>query len=87
VSVLENPQEYVMQQQKILEDLSNIEHKDFETKKQYIMRLREVTRPLVESGYYDGIKLNDLASFIHKELVTRHGISHYQDGDYYSLFR
>jgi len=87
VSSLENPQEYVIQQQKILEDLSSIEHKDFETKKQYIIRLREVTRPLVEGGYYEGVKLQDLASFIQKELLSKHGISYNNSGDYYGLFQ
>lgn len=87
MTVLENPQEYIMQQNKILEDLSNIEHKDFETKKQYIMRLREVTRPLVEGGYYDGIKLNDLASFIQKELLSKHSITYPDNGSYYAIFK
>ena len=76
-----------MQQNKILEDLSSIEHKDFETKKQYIMRLREVTRPLVESGFYPGIKLHDLASFIQKELLNKHRITYPDNGSYYAIFK
>ena len=87
MSVLENPQEYIVQQNKILEDLSSIEHKDFETKKQYIMRLREVTRPLVESGFYPGIKLHDLASFIQKELLSKHSITYPDNGSYYTIFK
>jgi hypothetical protein len=76
-----------MQQNKILEDLSSIEHKDFETKKQYIMRLREVTRPLVEGGYYEGVKLKDLSSFIYRELLSKHSITYPDNQAYYSLFQ
>lgn len=86
MSVLENPNEYVQQQQKILQELTTIEHKDFETKKQYIIRLREVTRPLVEAGYYEGIRLHDLASFIQKELLGKHSITYPDNGSYYAIF-
>jgi DNA-binding phage protein len=87
VSVLENPEEYVSAQAKIISELASIEHKDFETKKEYIMRLREVTIPLIKSGYYEGVKLQDTASFIQKELLGKHGISYNNSGDYYSLFK
>ena len=87
MSVLENPQEYVMQQNKILEELTGLEHKDFETKKQYIMRLREVTIPLIESGYYEGVKLQDTASFIQKELLSKHSITYPDNGSYYAIFK
>jgi len=84
---LEEISEFVSAQNKILAELEGLEGKSFETKTKYIQRLREVTRPLVESGYYEGVKLSDMASFIQKELLGKHGISYNADGDYYSLFK
>ena len=79
--------EYVLQQTKILTDLEGLEGKSFETKKEYIKRLAEVTRPLIEADFYEGVKLSDMASFIQKELLEKHGISYHADGDYYGLFQ
>jgi DNA-binding phage protein len=87
VAELEELQEYVQAQNKIITDLEGLEGKSFETKKQYIVRLAEVTRPLVESGYYEGVKLADMASFIHKELLSKHNITYHADGEYYGLFK
>lgn len=84
---LEELDEYVLEQKKILNDLSNLETKDYETKKQYIFRLSEVTRPLVEAGYYEGVKLADMASFIHKELLTKHNVTYPDNGAYYAIFK
>lgn len=84
---VEEISEYVVAQNKILADLEGLEGKSFETKTKYIQRLREVTRPLVEAGYYEGVKLADMASFIQKELLVKHNISYNADGDYYSLFK
>lgn len=80
-------QEYVIAQNKIISDLEGLEGKSFETKKEYIKRLAEVTRPLIESNYYEGIKLVDMASFIQKELLVKHNISYHADGEYYGLFK
>ncbi|MFQ5788812.1 MAG: hypothetical protein ACE5H1_12650, partial [Thermodesulfobacteriota bacterium] len=79
--------EYVRAQKKILLELEGLEGKSFETKTQYIIRLKEVTRPLVKSGYYEGVKLKDMASFIQKELLVKHGITYNNSGDYYALFK
>jgi hypothetical protein len=87
VAELEELEEFVQAQNKILAELEGLEGKSFETKTQYIIRLREVTRPLVESGYYEGVKLQDMASFIQKELLDKHGISYVASGRYYSLFQ
>ena len=65
-----NPSEYLSEQNKILNELSNLENRSFETKKSYILRLRDTTRPLIESGYYEGLKLNDLCSFIYEKLIN-----------------
>ena len=83
----EEVQEYVQAQNKIIADLEGLETKDYETKTKYIQRLREVTRPLIESGYYEGVRLVDMASFIQKELLVKHNISYNTSGDYYSLFK
>jgi hypothetical protein len=84
---LEEQGDYLTAQNKILSELEGLEGKSFETKKEYIKRLAEVTRPLVESGFYEGVTLNDMATFIHKELLTKHNISYTNDGNYYSLFK
>ena len=82
----ENPDIYLDEQSKILNELANLENKSFETKKSYIMRLREVTRPLVETGYYDGVKLSDLSSFIFDDLLKKHNVNVVRNDSYYSLF-
>lgn len=84
---LEELDEYVVAQNKILTELEGLEGKSFETKTKYIQRLREVTRPLVESGYYEGVKLADMASFIQKELLTKHSITYPNNGSYYAIFK
>lgn len=87
MSNLINPNEYLEAQKSILTQLSGLESSSFETKKKHIMRLREVTKPLVESGYYAGVKLNDLSSFIYDELLIKQGIKVSRDGYYYGLFQ
>lgn len=79
--------EYLTEQKRLIDELANIETKDFETKKSCIMRLREVTRPLVEHGYYPGIKVKDLSSFIFREILYRHNITYPDNQAYYSLFQ
>ena len=87
MSNLINFDEYVNAQKKIINELASLETKSFETKKSYILRLKEVTRPLIENGYYDGVKLNDLASFIQTELLSKQGIEYPTNGNaYYNLF-
>ena len=87
MSELENVEEYVKSTNNILQELSTLEGKSFATKTEYIVRLREVTRPLIESGYYPGIKLSDMASFIQNDLLVKHKISYNNSGDYYALFK
>ena len=87
MSVLENIDEYVLAQNQILEELTRLESNDYQTKTKKIIRLREVTRPLIEAGYYEGIRLADMASFIHRELLQKHKISYNNSGDYYALFK
>lgn len=86
MSNLINFDEYVDAQKKIINELASLETKSFETKKSYILRLKEVTRPLIENGFYDGVKLKDLCSFIANELLNKHDITYNKSGDYYELF-
>jgi DNA-binding phage protein len=81
-----NAEEYIKTQKDILNQLSSLENKSFETKKSYIVRLKEVTRPLLESGYYDGLKLNDLCSFIYDDLLKKHGVTVSRNDAFYALF-
>lgn len=77
--------EYIVQQQKILTAMTELESKDFETKKQYIIRLKEVTRPIIMAGYYDGYELPDLAIKVY-ELLDTNKVSYPRNDSYYSLF-
>lgn len=79
--------EYQKAQQSIITELSNLENKSFETKKQYIVRLREVTLPLVMDNFYEGVKKEDLCSFIYEELLKKHGITVSRNDAFYSLFQ
>lgn len=85
VSEIQQLDEYVQQQQVILSELTNIERKDFDTKRNYIIRLKEVTKPLIENGYYDGLKSKDLATKIY-ELLQKNNVSYPRNDSYYSLF-
>ena len=65
--------------------MSALESKDFETKKQYIIRLKEVTRPIIISGYYDGYELKDLAVKVY-ELLEVNNVSYERNDSYYAIF-
>jgi len=86
VSEIVNAEEYLSAQKEILNQLSSLENKSFETKKEYILRLKEVTRPLIENGYYEHVRLNDLCSFIYDELLRKQGISISRNDAFYALF-
>ena len=86
MSELENLDEYIKSQSIIIEELKQLEYDDFQTKEKKIIRLKEVTRPLIEAGYYAGIKIGDLASFIHKDILEKHNITYPNNGRYYGLF-
>lgn len=87
MSELVNPEEYLNSQRLILNELASLENKSFESKKSYIKRLREVTKPLIENGYYDGLKLNDLCSFIYDDLLKKHGVNISRNDAFYALFQ
>lgn len=67
--------EQIKAQRDILEKLSNFDTDSFKTKKQYIEELKDVTRPLIESGYYENVKLDDFCSFI-GDLLEKYNISY-----------
>lgn len=81
-----NAEEYLLSQKDIINKLTSLENKSFETKKDYIVRLKEVTRPLIESGYYEGLRLNDLCSFIYDDLLKKHGVTVSRNDAFYALF-
>ena len=70
-----NTDEYIKEQTKILSQLENLESTEFMTKKEYILKLKEVTRPLVLAYYYPDTKLNDLCSFI-QQTLEKYNISY-----------
>ena len=80
-----NTTQYAQTQQKILTELKTLDTKDFETKKEYIMRLKQVTRPLIESGYYQGKRLDDLAVIVYG-LLEKYEVSYPRNDSFYSLF-
>lgn len=79
-----NPSEYLSEQNKILNELSNLENRSFETKKLLYFTTKRHNK-LIESGYYEGLKLNDLCSFIYEKLLLNHGIVSRNDA-FYELF-
>jgi len=76
--------EYLKAQTKILADLADIENKGVMTKKEYILKLKDVTRPLIQSGYYPEIQLDDFCSLI-GELLKKHNVE-YSSGHLAELF-
>lgn len=67
--------EYLKAQTKILAEMADLEIKDFTTKKDYITNLKNVTRPLVASGYYQGKTLSDFCSLI-QDMLEKYDISY-----------
>ena len=79
-----NVDEQVKAQTKILADLEDFENKGVMTKKEYILKLKDVTRPLVLADYYPDTKLNDLCSLI-GEMLGKYNIE-YSSGHLAELF-
>jgi len=77
-------QEYEKQYRELLRKLSEVEQKDYSTKKELILRLKEVTKPLIKSGKYPGISEKDTAIFLYNE-IRNYGISYAQSA-FYDLF-
>lgn len=69
-----NLDEYVKQQSKLLDELTDKESQIGTTKTEYIKRLREVTKPLVLAGYYPDKQIGDLSSII-RDMLNKHNIS------------
>jgi len=76
--------EYEKQYRDLLRKLSEVEQKDYSTKKELILRIKEVTKPLIKSGKYPGITEKDTALFLYNE-IKNYGIS-YPSGHFYELF-
>ncbi len=76
--------EQVKTQTKILSDLHDVETNGIHTQKEYIIKLKEVTRPLVISGYYPDVQLDDFCSLI-GELLKKHNVE-YSSGHLAELF-
>lgn len=77
-------QEYEKQYRELLRKLSEVEKTDYNTKKELILRLREVTKPLIEAGKYPGIRTKDTALFLYNQ-ISEYGIT-YSRGHFYELF-
>lgn len=76
---------YTKRQSELLNELSVLENKDFETKKEYILQLKDVTKPLIESGYYDGLTMQDLATTVF-DLLKKYDVTYPRNDSFYSLF-
>jgi hypothetical protein len=55
--------------------MADLEIKDFMTKKDYITNLKNVTRPLVLSGFYEDKTLSDFCSLI-QDMLEKYNISY-----------
>lgn len=67
--------EYLKAQTKILAEMADLEVKDFTTKKDYITNFKNVTRPLVLSGFYEDKTLYDFCSLI-QDMLEKYNISY-----------
>ena len=67
--------EYLKAQTKILAEMADLEIKDFTTKKDYITNLKNVTRPLVVSGFYQDKTMSDFCSLI-QDMLEKYNISY-----------
>lgn len=76
--------EYLKRQNELLERLTRINTDDYKTKKSIIQQLIDVTRPLVETGYYNW-KKRFFASFIHDQLLE-YQIDYPRNQAFYLLF-
>jgi len=78
--------EYQTKHREYLNLLKEINFKDFDTKKEIVVRLIEVTRPLVSNGYVKGLKLEDLAHYINNRL-EEYDIVYPRNQAFYNLFK
>jgi hypothetical protein len=67
--------EYLKAQTTILAEMADLEIKDFTTKKDYITNLKNVTRPLLLSGFYEDKTLSDFCSLI-QDMLEKYNISY-----------
>ena len=79
-----NIDEQIKARNKILENLAYLNKESFAKKKDYIIQLKDVERPLVLSGYYPDVSLSDLCSHIGKTLTERN--IEYSSGHLAELF-
>ena len=78
--------EYQEKHREYLNLLVEVNFKDFDTKKEIVVRLIEVTRPLVSNGYVKGLKLEDLATYINNRL-EEYGVVYPRNQEFYNLFK
>ena len=84
---MQDIEEYVKQQTVILEEINDLELKTEKTLKEKIINLKNVTRPLVESGYYPNKKIGNLCSII-RDKLRQYNIPSIEQraGWFYALF-
>jgi len=70
-----NVDEYLQAKNKLLEQMANDESQIIMTKKECILKLKDIERPLILAGYYPDLKLNDLCSHI-GETLEKYNISY-----------
>jgi len=68
-----------------LNKLKEVDSKDYVTKKALVIRLIEVTRPLIENGFIGNLNISDLASYINNRL-EEYDIKYPRNQDFYNLF-
>lgn len=77
-------QEYLQRQRELLNRLTQINSEDYKTKKEIIQSLIDVTRPLMEAGYYNWKRVY-FASYIHQQLLD-YNIEYPRGETFYNLF-
>jgi len=80
-----NLTEYIQRETECLSKLASIDKQDYITKKQYVEKLIEAERVLITEGYYPGVTIDKLATFINTKLLENN-ITYPRSQEYYSLF-
>ena len=69
----------------VMRKLHEADARDYKTKKELVTRLVEVSRQMIESELIEGVKQNDLSSYINGRL-DEYGIKFPRNQDFYNLF-
>ncbi len=80
-----NLSDYIRRETECISKLASIDKQDYITKKQYVEKLIEAERVLIQEGYYPDVGIDKLATFIRTKLVENN-IAYPKNERFYDLF-